>query len=134
MGVAQLEELPEFIKRKNKNYSLYKELFADSPLCRLIPFRNDISSNKWFYSLEINTDIVKKSVKQIIEELARNNIQSRAIWGLINEQKPYIHEYTYRLEKSVYYASRIINLPCSTNLSDEEIRYVSDTVIRILGE
>ena len=51
LGVAQMEELPEFIRRKQKNYELYKE-FAGFEYGELMPFRDGTDSNKWFYSLE----------------------------------------------------------------------------------
>ena len=54
LGVAQMEKLPEFIDRKNRNYELYKKLFSDYQYGKLLPFRNGTYSNKWFYSLEID--------------------------------------------------------------------------------
>lgn len=134
LGVAQLEELPEFIKRKQKNYDAYLNSFKDCEYCRLLPFRKGISSNKWFYSLFINRERIKTPIIKIIESLKEKNIETRPIWGLINEQKPYQEEVTYLLEKSQFYASRILNIPCSTNITTEEINYVSETIKRLLGD
>lgn len=39
LGVAQMEELPEFIRRKQVNYDKYKKLFEKFELGRLIGFR-----------------------------------------------------------------------------------------------
>lgn len=71
-------------------------------------------------------------MREIITSLEKRGIQTRAIWGLINEQKPYEGEETYRLEKAPYYASRILNIPASTQITEEEIRYVSDEVKALL--
>jgi perosamine synthetase len=73
-------------------------------------------------------------MREIITELEKRNIQTRAIWGLINEQKPYKGEVTYKLEKSYYYADRVLNLPCSTNISENEIKYVANNVKQLLKE
>lgn len=132
LGVAQLEELPEFIKRKNANYEIYKAEFKDFDLARLLPFRNGVESNKWFYSLEINRDKVKASMREIITALEKNGIGTRAIWGLINEQKPYKNEVTYKLEKAPFYALRILNIPCSTNLSEDDIHNASKKIKKVL--
>ena len=132
LGVAQLEELPEFIRRKQHNYACYCQAFEGFPLARLMPFRADISSNCWFYSLLIDRSEISASMRTIITELEKKGIQTRAIWGLINEQKPYEGEETYRLEKAPYYASRILNLPCSTSITEEEIAYVSREVKQLL--
>ncbi len=132
LGVAQMEELPEFIERKRLNYDKYAELFSDCDLVKLIPFRAGTYSNKWFYSLEINRDKITASMREIITALEDQGIQTRAIWGLINEQIPYLGEYTYKLEKAPYYAQRILNIPCSTQITEKEIRYVAENVKEVL--
>lgn len=132
LGVAQMEELPEFIRRKQVNYDKYKKLFEKFELGRLIGFRAGTMSNKWFYSLEINRNKVHASMRDIITELEKRGIQTRAIWGLINEQIPYRQEKTYKLEKAPYYADRILNFPSSTQITDDEIEYVAEQIKGVL--
>lgn len=132
LGVAQMEELPEFIRRKQANYDLYCELFEGFELGEIIGFREETSSNKWFYSLEINRDKVKATMREIITELEKRGIQTRAIWGLINEQKPYLDEVAYKMEKAPYYAARILNFPSSTQITKEEIKYVAEQIKDVL--
>ena len=134
LGVAQMEELPEFIKRKKRNYDLYKAEFAGCRYGKLMPFRNGTDSNKWFYSIEIDREHIKTTMREIIATLEKDKIQTRAIWGLINEQKPYEGEVTYKLEKAPYYAARILNIPSSTQITEEEIKYVADKVKQLLEE
>ena len=134
LGVAQMEELQEFIKRKKQNYDLYKSLFSNCGFVELMTFRDGTSSNKWFYSLKINRDRIHASMREIISRLEAKGIQTRAIWGLINEQKPYEGEVTYKLEKAPYYADRILNIPSSTQITEEEIKYVADEVKMLLKE
>lgn len=132
LGVAQMEELPEFIRRKQANFDQYCSEFDGFDLASIIPFRNGTSSNKWFYSLSIDRSRIDASMRQIITALEDKGIQTRAIWGLINEQKPYQNEITYKLEKAPYYASRILNIPSSTQITKEEISYVADEVKKLL--
>lgn len=134
LGVAQMEELPEFIRRKQDNYELYKQLFEGNELCKMIGFRKGTSSNKWFYSLEINKDKVHATMREIITSLQEKGIETRAIWGLINEQIPYRGEDTYKLEKAPYYAACILNLPSSTQITKDEIEYVVEQVKHVLEE
>lgn len=132
LGVAQMEELPEFIGRKQNNYELYKELFEGFEYGELMPFRSGTDSNKWFYSININRDHITATMREIITTLHDKGIETRAIWGLINEQKPYEGEETYKLEKAPYYANRILNIPSSTQITEEEIRYVAEQVKQLL--
>ena len=132
LGVAQMEELPEFIRRKQRNYELYKELLDGFEYGELMPFRSGTDSNKWFYSISIDRSKITATMREIITNLHDKGIETRAIWGLINEQKPYESEVTYKLEKAPYYANRILNIPSSTQITDVEIKYVADEVKQLL--
>ena len=132
LGVAQMEELSEFIRRKQANYELYCKLFEGFELGKMIGFREGTSSNKWFYSLEINRDKVKATMREIITVLEERGVQTRAIWGLINEQVPYQGEVAYKMEKAPYYAARILNFPSSTQITREEIEYVAEQIKDVL--
>lgn len=134
LGVAQMEKLPEFIQRKHRNYEIYWEEFEGFPLAELMPFREGTFPNKWFYSLKIERTKITAAIREIITLLENKGIQTRAIWGLINEQKPYREEEIYQMEKAPYYASRILNLPCSTQITEEEIVYVAKEVKSLLEE
>lgn len=132
LGVAQIEELPLFIKRKQMNYELYKSEFKNFKYGKLLPFRDGTNSNKWFYSFEIDRNLISATMREIISTLEKSGIQTRTIWGLINKQKPYIGEVTYKLEKAPYYADRILNIPSSTQITKEEIKYVSTCVKELM--
>ncbi len=134
LGVAQMEELPEFIRRKQSNYDLYRQLFDGFGYGKLVPFRRGTDSNKWFYSLEIDRDKVSTDMRTIITRLEKCGVQTRAVWGLINEQAPYRKEDTYELEKAPYYAARILNFPSSTQITVEEIRYVAAQMMQVIEE
>ena len=134
LGVAQMEELSEFISRKKSNYDLYKNEFDGFDMAVLMPFREGTDSNKWFYSLKIDRNRIDVSMREIITALEKEGIQTRAIWGLLNEQKPYEKEEVYQLEKAPYYAERILNIPSSTQITKTEIKYVADRIKRLLEE
>lgn len=134
LGVAQMEELPEFIHRKQVNYERYRKFFEGFSLGKIIPFREGTSSNKWFYSLEINRDKVSITMRELIAALEKRGVQTRAIWGLIPEQIPYQKEDRYQLEKATYYADRILNFPSSTQITEEEIEYVAKQIKEVFEE
>lgn len=134
LGVAQMEMLSDFIERKNNNYKLYENSFLDFELAKLVGFRRETYSNKWFYSLEIDRNTVKAPMRDIITALDKRGVQTRAVWGLVNEQLPYINEQTYMLERAPYYAERILNIPCSTSITVEEIEFVAEQVKKVLME
>lgn len=128
IGVAQLEYLAEFIRRKNENYDKYQELFAGWDKGYLMTFRNGIFSNKWFYSICFEESDYE-SLRKLIGALSEKGIQTRAIWNLIHLQKPYKNCISYEIEKATYYMSRVLNIPCSTDLKAEDIRTVAETIL-----
>ena len=73
-------------------------------------------------------------MREIITALDKEGVQTRAIWGLINEQRPYLQEETYKLEKAPYYAERILNIPSSTQITENDILYVADKIKTILRD
>lgn len=117
LGLAQFEQLEKFIKAKTENYNKYIENGLN-----LLPFDESIRSNYWFYSLV--TDKRDKMIKYLTE----NQIQSRPIWKLLHTLKPYENCQTYKIEKAVEYYEKIVNIPCSTNLTTEDIERVAKTV------
>lgn len=123
LGLAQLEQLEKFIEIKKGNYNLYKEKIKDIHGLSILDFKANIRSNHWFYALECN-DEYPLNRDEIIKYLATKNIQSRPIWGLISEQIPYIGRQTYKIVKAKYYIERIVNIPCSSNLTKEDLLYV----------
>lgn len=130
VGVAQLEKLNDFIVVKKVNYQHYKEGIRTLDGLQLLPFNKAIEPNYWFYSLYIE-NLEKYSKQAIIERLSENNIQTRPIWGLIHEQKPYQKNIAFDIEKAKDYHKRIVNLPCSSNLTAKEVDRVLETLSNI---
>ena len=134
LGVAQMEELQQFIETKHRNYILYKERFQDASFGTLLPFREGTCSNQWFYSLQLREDRLQgKDMRDIIGALQERGVQTRVIWGLIHEQKPYRQNIAYKIEKAPCYSATVLNIPSSTQLTEEDICYAAEQITEVLG-
>ena len=134
LGVAQMEELQQFIETKHRNYILYKERFQDASFGTLLPFREGTCSNQWFYSLQLREYRLQgKDMRDIIGALQERGVQTRAIWGLIHEQKPYRQNIAYKIEKAPCYSATVLNIPSSTQLTEEDICYAAEQITEVLG-
>lgn len=134
LGVAQMEELQQFIETKHRNYILYKERFRKVSFGTLLPFREGTCSNQWFYSLQLREDRLQgKDMRDIIGALQERGVQTRAIWGLIHEQKPYRQNIAYKIEKAPCYSATVLNIPSSTQLTEEDICYAAEQITEVLG-
>ena len=127
LGIAQMEQLEGFIETKIRNYELYKEQLSSIPWLSILPFREGIRSNHWFYSLVCEAPFPFNPA-ELIDKLKSCSIQTRPIWGLIHEQKPYEGSWTYKIEKAKYYWLRVVNLPCSTSLTSEDVERVAVSI------
>jgi aminotransferase in exopolysaccharide biosynthesis len=122
LGVAQLEQLEEFIEIKKNNYYKYRDLIDRIPGLQLLPFNNNIRPNYWFYSLYI--DSFKLERDRLMKHFTANSIQTRPIWGLIHEQKPYKDCFAYKIDMAPEYRKRIVNIPCSSNLKEDQVEFI----------
>jgi perosamine synthetase len=128
MGVAQLEQLPDFVARKRKRYLEYKEAIAEIPGLSLLDIPPWCNSNCWFYSLMIDAETYGTGRDELMMRFEAKKIQTRPIWKLNHTQKPYRDNQAYRIEKAPFYFDRILNIPCSVGLTDDEF----DRVMNVL--
>lgn len=124
LGTNQIDRLEEFIKNKIENYNHYKREIEQIEGLILLPFKIDQRSNHWFYSLVVDEKIYGMSRCELLQKLSSSNIQSRPLWGLIHMQKPYLNNHAYKIEKAHYYVKTLLNIPCSSHLTKDEVETV----------
>lgn len=117
VGLAQLEQIEGFVERKKQNYCSYLEHEID-----LLPFRDGIRPNYWFYAYLSNDR------DNLIRYCTEQNIQVRPVWQLIHTAPMYLDSTAFKIEKALYYYDRIVCLPCSSNLSIDDIARVVQIV------
>ena len=128
LGTSQIDQLESFIETKIKNYKIYKEELEKIEGLEILPFVEGIRANHWFYSLKIDKEKYGIGRDELLQKLVDAGIQTRPIWGLIHQQKPYSTCQSYEIEKALYYYDRILNLPCSSNLTEKEVYQVIEKI------
>ncbi|MCH7826982.1 MAG: LegC family aminotransferase [Bacteroidetes bacterium] len=128
LGVAQLEQLPDFIKHKKKNYLYYKNEIKKIKGLRLAEVPNYVKNNYWLYALEIDKELYGKDKDELLSNLNNNGIQARPIWYLNHLQKPYKTDFSYKIENAIKLWKCTLNIPSSVSLMNEEI----NVIIKIL--
>ena len=128
LGTSQIDQLESFIETKIKNYNIYKEELEKIEGLEILPFVEGIRANHWFYSLKIDKEKYGIGRDELLQKLVDAGIQTRPIWGLIHQQKPYSTCQSYEIEKALYYYDRILNLPCSSNLTEKEAYQVIEKI------
>lgn len=129
LGLAQLERLEDFIATKIARYNQYKDALDGYHGLRILPFKTEaegVRANHWFYSLYLGDTKLDRDT--VINTLQAQNIQTRPVWALIHEQADYTRNEAYGLDKALDLRANIVNLPCSTNLSEADCARVIDAV------
>ena len=128
LGLAQLEQLEGFIAHKIEMYEFYRQALDGKNHYRILPFKDGVRSNHWFYSLYVE-DSHPLGRDEIIRRLKDEKIQTRPIWALIQDQADYPRNQRYGDELAYDYLHHVVNLPCSTNLSKEDAQRVVDVLL-----
>lgn len=129
LGLGQMEQLNSFIKTKEKNYNLYCDLLKECTIGKMLKFHEYLSPNYWFYSFVLkkpNAEIRDKLIKYFTD----NNVQTRPIWKLNHTQEPFKNYKMNGGEIAAKFYDSIINIPCSTNLGEEDVRRVCKLIIQ----
>jgi aminotransferase in exopolysaccharide biosynthesis len=127
-GVDQIDRLEGFIETKIRNYNLYKEAIEKIEGLTLLTFRPDTRANHWFYSVIVDKEKYGIDRDELLRKLNDNNIQTRPLWRLIHKQEPYLENQGYKIEKAYYYDKNLINVPCSSNLTEEDVEVVIENL------
>jgi perosamine synthetase len=123
IGVGQMELLPSFIKRKKECVAFYKkelEGVADIRFQKELP---DVETNGWLFTIQTDKQI------QLLEHLNANKILSRRFWMPMNKLPMYKDcVYIQKKDNADYIYNTCLSIPCSTNITDEELAIVVNEI------
>jgi len=124
LGVAQLEQLPDILNRKQQIHKSYIEGIENLDGLSLDKGPKYARNNHWLNLLQVNTGIFRETPEQLMNRLEENNIQTRPVWALNHLQKPYRKFQNYKIEKSEKLLNKSLCLPSSSNLTNENLNKI----------
>ena len=124
LGVAQLEQLPDYLEKKKRNYDYYKDAVDRIPGLHLAETPPYADNNHWMYALQLESSVYPRDREGLMQHLASQSIQSRPIWQLNHLQKPYRRCQHYKIKKAVSLLDRTLNIPCSVPLTVRQMDHV----------
>ena len=125
LGVAQLEQLPEFLKRKKDIYRQYVEAVKTIEGLSMASVPDYANNNHWMNVLQIDSATYSVDREGLMERLWKNGIQTRPVWNLNHMQKQYRNCQSYKIEKAEELVKKSLCLPSSTNLTGNDLDNVS---------
>jgi len=123
MGVAQMELLPGFIQRKKEVIALYKQELDGVGDIRFQSISEDVNPNWWLPT------IMTARQKELLELLNANQMQSRPFWVPMNQLRMFTgNRFIQKSNRSDFIYRHCLSIPCSTNITDEQVKAVSEKI------
>lgn len=107
LGVAQLEQLENYIGHKRQAAQKYRDFFNSIGI-RFFSEPENSRSNYWLNLILLND---RKERDDFLKYSNENGIMTRPAWQLMNKLKMFKNSYKEDLPNSKWFESRIINLP-----------------------
>lgn len=129
LGVSQMERLDAFVARRHQLAQVYYEQLADLPIT--LPWQHaDSYSGLHLYVILLQLDHIKKSHRQVFEELRQSGIGVNLHYIPVHTQ-PYYQNMGFKqgdFPEAERYYSEAISLPMYQGLTDDQL----DEVVRVL--
>lgn len=126
-GVAQLEQVEEYLKVKLENAAYYNEKLKDVKGVTLPVEMSWAKNCFWLYSILIEDDY-PISRDELIKKLGENKIESRPFFMPVHDMPPYKECKAGDMKATEEIAARGINLPSSASLTKEQIDIICEVI------
>ena len=124
IGVAQLEQLPDFLHRKRLIYLAYNNLIGKIRGLKLAETPDYADCNHWLCSVRIDEEAYGRDRECLMKMLELEGIQSRPVWRLNHRQIPFRTCRSYRIRKAHAMYRSTLSIPSSATLDNSDIEKV----------
>ena len=126
IGLSNLEKREKIIGSHKRNAAIYREIFSKNSKIASLKVEKYMDPAYWIYTVLLDSSLDRDAV---IETLAEKEIHS----GMVHiPNHPYdCFENRVTLEHTDNFAKRQICIPCGWWLSEEDVRYIGNSLIEI---
>jgi perosamine synthetase len=123
MGVAQMEQLPGFVKRKYEIIDLYKKELEGVGDIKFQEVSADVKPNWWLPT------IFTAKQKEVLKILNDNKMQSRPFWVPMNQLRMFTENIYYNhTDRSNFVYQHCLSIPCSTYITNDDLKAVAGKI------
>ncbi len=146
IGVAQMEVLEQRVLKKREIYEWYKEFLGDSFV--FLDELENSRSNRWLSTALIDFDkneinayqkcieisqkdlILHPKISKLITDLQKEQIETRPLWKAMHTQEVFKGAKAYVNGNSELFFQKGICLPSGTAMSKDNVREISELIIK----
>lgn len=123
IGVAQMEQLPQFLARKKDIISFYTSALDGVGDITFQKVHQDVNPNWWMPTIRTEKQ------REVLQVLNASNMQSRPLWIPMNQLPMFKNEIYFNVaDRSSQLYKTCLSIPCSTNISDAALQSVADKI------
>lgn len=116
LGVAQMEQLPELIRRQRELYSGYEKAFNDVDYGHMRRENEGTTSNYWLQSFVLSNDTAA-SRDEIISSCVSAGLGARPLWRPLNSLRPFSQAFSTQTPVTENLYQRVICIPSSASIA-----------------
>ena len=117
LGCAQLEHLDDYIADKRMTAVAYAEFFKNIDDIQFFTEPENCFSNYWLNAVILKDHEAQQAFLQYTND---HGVMTRPIWELMSRLPMFEHCQHDKLENTIYFADRVVNIPTSVRLADPQ--------------
>jgi perosamine synthetase len=127
LGVAQLEQLKDYVEAKQNIARRYAASFVSCDGIRIHPEPAECQSTFWMYTVRLN-----RQARPVIDRLIDRGIMARPIWVPLHRLPVFKNVFDAGSTVANDLYGHAVSLPCSVGITDSEIRKVAKELVLVL--
>lgn len=137
-GLGQIERAKELVEKKIKIYNWYKKRLGNNELLTLNHESPHVKNSFWMTTI-IFSNRLNLNKKELIYKLSEEGINTRPFFNPLSSLAAYANckeakKASLRNSNALSLCSRGLNLPSALCLEEEDIDYVCQRLLKILGQ
>lgn len=133
VGRAQLQRLDGMIERRRAVRQTYADLFTDVDGVEVFGRQGDEADNCWLTAILVDSAVTGWTPDQLLETLAKDDIESRPLWKPMHAQPVYADRPAYLNGSADRLFATGLSLPSGSALTPEQIDQVTTAIESFLA-
>jgi len=130
MGLAQMEQLDDYITTKRRTATVYTKALANVP--GIIPMREApwAFSTFWLYTILVNEVEYGMDSRALMQHLGKVGIQTRPLWQPLHRSPAHKNCANHKLEVAEKIQKQALSLPSSVGLTRTDQHRVLEAIVK----
>jgi aminotransferase in exopolysaccharide biosynthesis len=120
LGVAQFEELADFLKAKRAIFDRYAAELDGIDGLTVAAVPPYATNNHWLCAVRVDAARYGRDRERLMADLAARKIQTRPLWHLNHQQKAYLTAQSYQIDRAPCQLAQTLTIPCSVSLTADQ--------------